>query len=103
MMTVGVLHWIFVVFAATSTPYGQAGRKQTSVLIDRIGVNYVPLRSAPERERACGSYGADVVDIFADSRRDSITCRMAATGWTKSIRGPEKCMTTRMRSRMSGL
>lgn len=48
MITVGVLHWIFVVCAAASTPYGQAGRKQTSVLIDRIGVNYVPLRSAPE-------------------------------------------------------
>lgn len=48
MITAGVLHWIFVVFAVTSTPYGQAGRKQTSVLIDRIGVNYVPLRSAPE-------------------------------------------------------
>ena len=48
MITVGVLYWIFVVFVATSIPYGQAGRKQTSVLIDRIGVNYVPLRSAPE-------------------------------------------------------
>ena len=23
MITVGVLHWIFVVFAATSTPYGR--------------------------------------------------------------------------------
>ena len=76
MITAGVLYWVFVVFAATS---------------------------APERERACGSYGADVVDIFAASFRDSITCRMAATGWTKSIRGPEKRMTTRMRSRMSGL
>lgn len=50
---------------------------QTSVLIDRIGVNYVPLRSAPERERACGSYGVDVVDVFAASFRDSITYRMA--------------------------
>lgn len=48
-----------------------------SVLIDRIGVNYVPLRSASERERACGSYGVDVVDVFAASFRDSITCRMA--------------------------
>ncbi len=67
------------------------------------GVNYVPLRSAPERERACGSYGVDVEDIFADSRCDSITCRMAATGWTKSIRGPEKRITMRMRSRISVL
>ena len=50
---------------------------QMSVLIDRIGVNYVPLRSAPERERACGSYGVDVVDVFAASFRDSIPCRMA--------------------------
>lgn len=76
MITVGVLHWIFVVFAATSTPYGQAGRKQTSVLIDRIGVNYVPLRSAPERARACGSYGVDVVDIFIASIQDLNTYRM---------------------------
>lgn len=77
MVAAGVLHWIFVVCATTSTPLGQAGCKQTSVLIDRIGVNYVPLRSAPERERACGSYGVDVVDVFAASFRDSITCRMA--------------------------
>ena len=77
MITVGVLHWIFVVFAATSTPYGQAGRKQTSVLIDRIGVNYVPqARSAPERERACGSYGVDVVDIFIASIQDLNTYLM---------------------------
>ena len=34
-----------------------------SVLIDRILVNYVPLRSAPERERVCGSYAADIVQI----------------------------------------
>ena len=52
MITVGVLHWIFVVFAATSTPYGQAGRKQTSALSDRTLVTYVPLRSATECERA---------------------------------------------------
>lgn len=73
MITVGAFHWIFVVCAAASTPYGQAGRKQTSVLIDRIGVNYVPLRSAPRREHACGSYS---VDIFIASIQDLIACRM---------------------------
>ena len=34
------------------------------------------LYSAPERERACGSYGVDVVDIFIASFRDLITCQM---------------------------
>lgn len=34
------------------------------------------LYSAPERERACGSYGVDVVDIFIASIRDLITCQM---------------------------
>ena len=34
------------------------------------------LYSASERERACGSYGVDVVDIFIASFRDLITCRM---------------------------
>ena len=37
------------------------------------------------------------------SRLVSMTCRMAATGWTKSIRGPEKRITSRIFSRISGL
>ena len=32
-----------------------------------------------------------------------MTCHMAATGWWKIIRGPEKRMTARIFSRMAGL